>query len=513
MPNKTKIIGEIADLTINLHNNGYNPTQIAQQLPFKTTKETVKAFLLKMNLCPNVRQNALKNSIYETFIKELQEDATNWSVKRKKYNISFDFAKKLMRQYNIPITDRSQAAKNKNYTEEEIQTLLGSKTKLLSLKDGKYELMCEDGHIYHKNVEKIRQGCPNGKSGTKTDTTQMAKELLEIGYQLIEGTFVKKRKSLKAIHIKCGTLRENRFRNFFLQECPTCNNNGTSKEEISLKTWIESLGFATERYKFQERITKPKEIDIHIPSEKIGFEYCGLYDHCEESRHPRKQGYHNGKRIEAIKEGIRLITIFSNEWLERNYQVKSFIKSVLNKNTRKLFAKQCTVKEIDNDYGREFLKTYHIQGPSNALFYYGLFVEQELIGVMSFAAHHRDANSLSVVLSRLCFKENITVVGGASKMLNKAMDKIKQLGFSSIKSWSDNRWSEGNVYAKMGFTLENESAPDYKYVKGNKVYSKQYLKLTPEEQTSNVSESELRKNEGYKKIWDCGKKTWILNLV
>jgi hypothetical protein len=513
MANRSKIIGEIGDLVISLHNEGHNPTQISQRLPFATSKDTIKSFLFKNGLTPNVRQSSLKADIYRAFLKEVQGDSTNWSVKRKKYKISFDLAKDLMKKNNIVVRDRAAASRDKNLTEEEIQRRLGDKTRLLDIEGDKYHLMCEDGHAYYKKSAKIDRGCPYGKSGTRTDVTEMARELLEIGYQLVENTFIKKRKALKAIHLKCGNVRENRFRNFFVQECSTCNNNGVSKEEISLKNWIESLGFQTEKYKFKERITKPKEIDVYIPSLKIGFEYCGIWDHCEESRHPRDRGYHNGKRLEAAKEGIRLLTIYSNEWKDRNYQVKSFIKSVLNKNIRTLYARQCTAKEIDKDYGAEFLKVYHIQGECNSIFHQGLFLGNELVGVMAFSHHHTDPHSLSVTVGRMCFKADTTIIGGASKMLEHAKDKIKQLGYSSIKTWSDNRWSEGKVYEKMGFSLETESGPDFDYVRGKNVIGKQSLRFTEEEKTLGISEKELRKSQGYMRIWDCGQKTWILNLI
>jgi hypothetical protein len=513
MPNRLKITGEVGELVVKLHNEGCNPTQISQRLPFPTSKDTIKSFLSKNGLVPNVRKSALRADIYRSFVDEVQKDPANWSVKRKKYRISFEVAKELMENNHIVPRDRAEASKDKHLTEIEIQQRLGDKTKLLSITEEGYQLMCEDGHIYTKKSAKIDQGCPNGKSGTRTNTIDMARELLEIGYKLIENTFVKKRKALKAIHLKCGDVRENRYRNFFVQECATCGNNGVSKEELSLRAWIEDLGFQTEKYKFKERITKPKEIDVHIPSLKIGFEYCGLYDHTEDSRHPRGPESHNWKRLEAAKEGIRLITIYSSEWRNRNYQVKSFIKSVVDKNARKIYAKQCTVRELDKDYGAEFLRTYHIQGECNSIFHQGIFLEKELIGVMTFSRHHTDPNSLSITLSRLCFKTDTTVVGGASKMLESAKDRIKQLGYSSIKTWSDNRWSEGNVYLKMGFSLHKESSPSFDYVRKNELFSKQSLRFTDEERKLGVTEEKLRKEQGYSRIWDCGKKTWILNLI
>jgi hypothetical protein len=38
------------------------------------------------------------------------------------------------------------------------------------------------------------------------------------------------------------------------------------------------------------------------------------------------------------------------------------------------------------------------------------------------------------------------------------------------------------------------------------------LKKTPEERLINKTEKELRQEQGFYRIWDCGKKRWVLFL-
>jgi hypothetical protein len=189
------------------------------------------------------------------------------------------------------------------------------------------------------------------------------------------------------------------------------------------------------------------------------------------------------------------------------------LKSLLGKNERTIYARDCLVKDLENDCANEFFDVYHIQGKTKIVFSKGLFFGNELVGVMSFGYDHRNTEANYIVMNRLCFKANTTILGGASKLLEHSKDKIKSFGYSSIVSYSDNRWSLGKVYETLGFHLYKESGPDYKYFKRGKIFSKSSLRKTGEEKNSEESEKELRKAEGYDWFWDCGKKTWKLDLI
>src|SRR5690606_9740990 len=75
--------------------------------------------------------------------------------------------------------------------------------------------------------------------------------------------------------------------------------------------------------------------------------------------------------------------------------------------------------------------------------------------------HHR--NNKDLVLNRLAFKNNIQIIGGASKLIKNSQKILKE----DIITWSDNRWSNGNVYESAGFELEEILGIDYSYTRGN----------------------------------------------
>jgi len=86
---------------------------------------------------------------------------------------------------------------------------------------------------------------------------------------------------------------------------------------------------------------------------------------------------------------------------------------------------------------------------------------------------------------------------------------------ATVISYSDNEWSTGNLYNAIGFTLVKEVAPSYWYLKPNEHrlyhrYSFNKQKLIQLGYSSELTESQITKEMGLLKVWDCGKKKWIL---
>lgn len=93
--------------------------------------------------------------------------------------------------------------------------------------------------------------------------------------------------------------------------CPECVQF-RSKAEIRLSEFIESLGFYVINNSRNELDGSKKELDIFIPSAKIGIEFNGLRWHCSEFR-----GYpemHRNKYEECLNNNIRLIQFYEDAW-------------------------------------------------------------------------------------------------------------------------------------------------------------------------------------------------------
>ena len=279
------------------------------------------------------------------------------------------------------------------------------------------------------------------------------------------------------------------------------------KKQKEIQTWLNSFGF---NFQANHSILTTKEIDLYDEKINLAIEYCGLYWHNELSLTPRMSSYHFNKYKTCLEKGIRLITLFEDEWKNKNEQCKNIIKSILNLNSNKVYGRNCNLIECSKKEFKEFCDLYHLQGSNNlGKAFYGLTYQNNLIAGMSLGKHHRNKNILT--LDRLCFKFDFNIIGGASKLFKACVKWAKNNNYKEIITWSDNRWSQGNVYKKLGFHLDENLPADYSYVEyeyPTQRISKQSQKKSNTNCPKNKTEHEWALERGFARIWDCGKIRW-----
>jgi len=285
------------------------------------------------------------------------------------------------------------------------------------------------------------------------------------------------------------------------------------KTQESIRSWLNSHDF---NFVSDYKILEGKELDCYDADKNFALEYCGLYWHNENSPEPRTRSYHYDKWRRCRDKGIQLLTIFDDEWKSKNEIIKSVILSKLGVFERRIHARKCRVDAISKDRMKSFCDIYHIQGGNRlSKVCFGLFHEEELVGVVDLGRHHRKKDKDSVVLTRLCFKAGVQVVGGAGKMFKACTAWCSDNGMKSIVSWSDNRYSDGTIYNKLGFKLMEELPPDYYYVNiknPKRRLSKQSQSKRNSQCPKEMTELEWANARGLSRIWDCGKARWEFNL-
>lgn len=274
-----------------------------------------------------------------------------------------------------------------------------------------------------------------------------------------------------------------------------------SAGEKELRQYVQDL-IPDVRYSVRDVIA-PYELDIVIPSKGIAIEYNGLYWHSEAQK---DKNYHAMKLNLCKTAGYRLIQVFEHEWYERNIAVKSRIKAILGCNQHTIGARETCFSVASSEDAVSFLKEFHVQGGARIESAFKLTLDGLIVAVMTFARHHRQT-SKELVLNRFCVREGYSIIGGAAKLLKNA--NIKE----PVVSYSDDRWSEGEIYQRLNFSLEAQLRPDYFYYTGKGWASKQSMKKTKEEAVLGVSEHELRLAQGYLRVYDCGKKRWRLGYT
>lgn len=312
-----------------------------------------------------------------------------------------------------------------------------------------------------------------------------------------------------AINFKCIICNFSFTKRFDYKVPPICKVCHPTEITFQSKEEIEVLEFIKSIYKGNivhgdRTAINPYQLDIYLPELNIAFEYNGLYWHSEISG-KKTWNYHATKRDIAFNKGIRLITIFSDEWNKNKVLVKEKIRNILNLSSSKIGARKCVVDIVHRDLAKSFHDQYHIQGsPTKLGINVGLFSDGRLIGVGSFV---KKSNSYELVR----FSTSMQIQGGASKILNYFISKFN---CNSIVSFADLRWSNGDMYIKLGFVEVSRVPPMQTYVKN---YADRYHKLffskkkiNPE--NKNKTEWEIMRSMGYDRIWDCGKIKFQLTI-
>lgn len=304
------------------------------------------------------------------------------------------------------------------------------------------------------------------------------------------------------------------------QGCPECGQI-RSRGEASIVKFMEPLADLLLR---NRTVIKPKELDIYAPERKLAVEYCGEYWHGASSveEEQKLKNRHLEKLRACEAQGIRLLTVYETEWQQRAPAIKRLIRNALGKGRGSVMARKCVLEKVGVAEAEKFFEEYHPQGGSGYGLHYGLRYGTKLVACMrfSFGANDRGAHAERVwTLSR--YATRISVVGGASKLLAAF---VADHSPGVVKSFSDNRYFTGAMYEKLGFVMEEESAPDYQ------VYH-QKLGLMPKASwqrrkipkrirdlkssetynplTDHRSERDMTFLLGAHRIFDCGKKRWV----
>lgn len=294
--------------------------------------------------------------------------------------------------------------------------------------------------------------------------------------------------------------------------CPHCFNvQLTSRAEREVAEYVVSLLGEDSVETSNRSIINPYELDIYIPDRSLSIEFNGLYWHTENQGKDKR--YHYNKWKMCKDKGIQLITIWEDEWRDKEDIVKSMIAHKLGvSNSSRVYARKTTVSLLDSSTARSFLDSYHIQGHARSTAYFGLYDnDNTLVAVSSWRK-----NKNTLYLDR--YATSCVVVGGMGKLLKAGKELAFNLGCTEIVTFADHQVSDGGLYEKLGFILDKELSPDYRYLVDEERKHKFGYRITRFKNDpylkykEGFSESQLAKINGMKKIWDCGKSRYIISM-
>ncbi len=142
----------------------------------------------------------------------------------------------------------------------------------------------------------------------------------------------------------------------------------------------------------------------------------------------------------------------------------------------------------------------------------GLFHQDELVAVMTFGKPRFNKNYEYELIRYATSKH---VIGGASKLLKYFERKFNP---KSIITYADRRFSQGNMYYKLGFNYLNLAPANYWWINSTNLYNryqtqKHKLKTLLKKFDENLSESENMFLNHFNKIYDCGNLVFIKDFL
>lgn len=256
---------------------------------------------------------------------------------------------------------------------------------------------------------------------------------------------------------------------------------------------------------------KPKELDFYIPKANLAIEINDTASHNSTKGYLKddtvSEYYHFNKTQIAKEKGIHLIHIFEYEMMNKDKynKITNYIKSILDIDTTRIYARKCEVKEISSKEAREFLDMHHFQNYASSSIKLGLYHKNELVEVMTFGKPRFNKN-YEYELIRLCTSSSYKVIGGSQKLFKYFLNKYNP---KSIISYCDISKFTGDVYEKLGFTLVEYTQPNYvwtNYINTFPRYLTQKHKLKEmfNDLEEGYTEDSAMMSHGYVKIYDCG---------
>ena len=287
--------------------------------------------------------------------------------------------------------------------------------------------------------------------------------------------------------------------------CTSCSSAGTSKAEAELFEYVRSLVPSAQQGVRCILPTRPLwELDIYIPELSLAIEYNGLYWHNEKQK---GKNYHAEKTRLCKEQGIRLVHVWEDDWVNKTDIVKRTLSVLLHKSDLpKVAARKVEICHISYVEASDFLDQYHIQGAATASIYLGLIHLGEIVGVTTL--QYRKDGSLE--LSRYATSKNVQ--GGHSKAVAYIE---KHYEYTHLVTFADLSYSEGNLYSTTGWIEDGTIAPDYSYVVMKRrehkfAYRKARFKKDPDLlYQEGLTERELAEMNGLHRIYDAGKIRYI----
>ncbi len=295
----------------------------------------------------------------------------------------------------------------------------------------------------------------------------------------------------------CGTEQSKSLA--MLEESPRCFvcHPKESTGQLELYDFVKSI--CPDAQLSSRDVIPPKELDVWIPSRRFAIEYNGLYWHSQERQVDPK--YHWKKLLSCRSAGVKLLSIYEDEWKYKRYIVEGMIRHRLLGPTHTYDARKLLVKEMTPAEARSFFDANHLEGHVVGSKYFGLYdvASSEFVAGISIRRPFHKKYEGSLELGRCCPAVGYNVRGWLGKLTTVARDHARGAGANGLITYVDLRVGSGEGYRASGWDfIEEGSEPRFWWTDFVNRFNRFKIRASSKE---GLSQAEVAQHAGMSQIY------------
>lgn len=322
-------------------------------------------------------------------------------------------------------------------------------------------------------------------------------------------TYKNKYQKLEFECVTCGARQRKNL--MMLENSPVCFSctPRESKAQIEIYNFVKNI--KNDALLSDRSVISPKELDIWIPSVRLGIEYNGLYWHSESVMHDHM--YHQIKYEMCRDRGVSLLSIYEDEWRDKRHIVEGMIRHRLLSPLVILDARKLDIVELNPSEAYDFFESNHLEGHARAVVTFGLrdsLSGMVIAGMSLRRPFHRKYNG-SLEVGRCCTLPGHSVRGWLGKLTAASKEYARKIAITSLMTYVDSRVGSGSGYIAAGWQRVNDdSSPRFWWT--DFVHRHNRFKYRADK-SRNMSQQDVATEAGVVAIYGSSNSRYEISLV
>jgi hypothetical protein len=351
--------------------------------------------------------------------------------------------------------------------------------------------------------KKISQKYQERIAGKRLSPEVVQRRVREAGFELIEEDY--KTRKLTKMTVKCKTCTQIQERTLYsITESLACFHCKPKESKSQLEIF-NFVSFLNKNAILSDRtIIKPLELDIFVPDDDFAIEFNGLYWHSSKYL---ESDYHSRKTELCKAKNIKLLHIFEDEWRDKQEIVKSMIKYRMGKADRRIYARNCEIREVSTKDRQRFFSLTHLDGDTRSRIAFGLYFQEELVFCISLRKPVHKKWKDYIEIARMSSVLNTSIPGGLSKLLNRVIRYTEDSGHKGILSYADERHGTGSGYTTSGFKVDSRTSNRFWWTDNKQRFDRFKIRASQD-----LTEEENARLSGVRKIYGCANLVFVREI-